>query len=208
MQPLKRFTQCGSLTMLFGIFIILFGVSSTALTTFGKTNNQPPPTHVPIDNKSENQYNYFPYPSHSRLHAYLKGRECANHDDCTAIDRTSCVKDPNDYRFRCLCGDDSAPSGGNCPDVLKGLRHKCNSNNDCEDGMVCQYENSNRTIGVSKFMSSKTKLCLCDNDNGYVEDILHDICSGANLQALVNILMSICSLLAPFVVSAHMRKHF
>ncbi|XP_070137895.1 uncharacterized protein sosie isoform X3 [Drosophila bipectinata] len=159
MQPLKRFTQCGSLTMLFGIFIILFGVSSTALTTFGKTNNQPPPTHVPI----------------------VKGRECSNHDDCTAIDRTSCVKDPNDYRFRCLCGDDSAPSAGNCPDVLKGLRHKCNSNNDCEDGMVCQYENSNRTIGVSKFMSSKTKLCLCDNDNGYVEDILHDICSGGHI---------------------------
>jgi len=61
---------------------------------------------------------------------------------------------------------------------LAGLRHKCNSNNDCEDGMVCQFENSNRTIGVAKFMSSKTKLCLCDNDNGYVEDILHDICSG------------------------------
>jgi len=37
--------------MLFGIFIILFGVSSTALTTFGKTNNQPPPTHVPIGKK-------------------------------------------------------------------------------------------------------------------------------------------------------------
>ncbi|EDX15850.1 GD15183 [Drosophila simulans] len=89
-----------------------------------------------------------------------------------------------------------------------GLRHKCNSNNDCEDGMVCQYENSNRTIGVAKFMSSKTKLCLCDNDNGYVEDILHDICSGANLQGLVSFLVSICSLLAPFLVSAHMRKHF
>lgn len=36
--PLKRFTQCGSLTMLFSVFIVLFGVSSTALTTFGKTN--------------------------------------------------------------------------------------------------------------------------------------------------------------------------
>jgi len=53
------------------------------------------------------------------------------------------------------------------PFSLAGLRHKCNSNNDCEDGMVCQFENSNRTIGVAKFMSSKTKLCLCD-----------DICSG------------------------------
>lgn len=44
--PLKRFTQCGSLTMLFAVFIVLFGVSSTALTTFGKTNpnlNNPTP---------------------------------------------------------------------------------------------------------------------------------------------------------------------
>lgn len=65
--------------------------------------------------------------------------------------------------------------------LLAGLRHKCNSNNDCEDGMVCQFDN-NRTIGVSKFMSSKTKLCLCDNDNGYVEDILHDICSAGGFQ--------------------------
>lgn len=48
-QPLKRFTQCGSLTMLFAVFIILFGVSSTALTTFGKSNSQnvatPPPSN-------------------------------------------------------------------------------------------------------------------------------------------------------------------
>lgn len=38
MQPLKKFTQCSGLTLLFGVFIILFGVSSTALTTFGKSN--------------------------------------------------------------------------------------------------------------------------------------------------------------------------
>lgn len=47
MKPLKRFTQCGSLTMLFAVFIVLFGVSSTALTTFGKTSpnlqQAPPP---------------------------------------------------------------------------------------------------------------------------------------------------------------------
>ena len=50
MQPLKRFTQCGSLTMLFAVFIVLFGVSSTALTTFGKSNPntlQQPPTPPP-----------------------------------------------------------------------------------------------------------------------------------------------------------------
>lgn len=44
MQPLKRFTQCGSLTMLFVVFIVLFGVSSTALTTFGKSS----PNTVPV----------------------------------------------------------------------------------------------------------------------------------------------------------------
>lgn len=50
----------------------------------------------------------------------VKGRDCSTHDDCSAIDRTSCVKDPNDYKTRCLCGDDSPPMNGLCPDVLKG----------------------------------------------------------------------------------------
>lgn len=50
----------------------------------------------------------------------VKGRECSTHDDCSAIDRTSCVKDSNDYKLRCLCGDDSPPMNGLCPDVLKG----------------------------------------------------------------------------------------
>lgn len=43
MHALKRFTQCGSLTMLFAVFIVLFGVSSTALTTFGKAPPAPAP---------------------------------------------------------------------------------------------------------------------------------------------------------------------
>lgn len=47
MEPLKRFTQCGSLTMLFAVFIVLFGVSSTALTTFGKSPQSPPPPPPP-----------------------------------------------------------------------------------------------------------------------------------------------------------------
>ena len=34
-KPLKRFTQCGSLTTLFTVFVIMFSLSSTALTTFG-----------------------------------------------------------------------------------------------------------------------------------------------------------------------------
>lgn len=39
--------------MLFAVFIILFGVSSTALTTFGKSNSQnvatPPPSNDQIE---------------------------------------------------------------------------------------------------------------------------------------------------------------
>lgn len=49
-QPLKRFTQCGSLTMLFGVFIVLFGINSSALTTFGKSpSKEAPPTPVPSE---------------------------------------------------------------------------------------------------------------------------------------------------------------
>lgn len=42
-KPLRRFTQCGSLTMLFAVFVVMFSLSSTALTTFGinKPQNQP-----------------------------------------------------------------------------------------------------------------------------------------------------------------------
>ncbi|TMW42536.1 hypothetical protein DOY81_012384, partial [Sarcophaga bullata] len=107
-----------------------------------------------------------------------KERECNTHDDCAAIERSSCVKDPDDLKLRCLCGDDTPPNNGFVCRCAKRLRHKCVSSNDCEDGLVCQYENSNRTIGVAKFMSTKTKICLCDNENGYFEDLVHDICSG------------------------------
>ncbi|XP_075147863.1 oogenesis-related protein sosie [Haematobia irritans] len=186
MQPLKRFTQCGSLTMLFGVFIILFGVSSTALTTFGKSNLPPPPTPGPI----------------------IKGRECLAHEDCAAIEKSSCVRDPDDYKMRCLCGNDSPPNNGLCPDTLKGLRHKCNSSNECEDGLICTYENTNRTIGVAKFMSSKAKMCLCDNENGYWEDVHHDICSGATVQALSDMLISILTSVIPLLVYSCLKNHF
>lgn len=42
-KPLTRYTQCGNLTLLFAVFVVLFSLSSTALTTFGinKPQNQP-----------------------------------------------------------------------------------------------------------------------------------------------------------------------
>ncbi|XP_017488220.1 PREDICTED: uncharacterized protein LOC108376506, partial [Rhagoletis zephyria] len=87
------------------------------------------------------------------------------------------------------------------------LRHKCTSSNECEDGLVCHFESVNRTIGVAKFIS-KTKICLCDNENGYFEDVLKDICSGASLQIMANILLSLLSTVAPFIVYARMKPHF
>jgi hypothetical protein len=38
-QPLKRYTKCSSLTILFTVFVITFTLSSSALTTFGKASN-------------------------------------------------------------------------------------------------------------------------------------------------------------------------
>ncbi|XP_061393146.1 uncharacterized protein LOC133328619 [Musca vetustissima] len=186
MQPLKRFTQCGSLTMLFGVFIILFGVSSTALTTFGKSSNVPPPTPGPV----------------------VKGRECTTHEECAAIENSSCVRDPDDYKMRCLCGNDNPPNNGLCPDVVKGLRHRCSGNYECEDGLICTYENTNRTIGVAKFMSSKTKLCLCDNERGYFEDVHRDICSGAVMQAISDLVLSMLTSLLPPIVYSCLKNHF
>lgn len=42
------------------------------------------------------------------------------HEDCGAIEKSSCVRDPDDYKMRCLCGNDSPPDNGLCPDTLKG----------------------------------------------------------------------------------------
>lgn len=58
-QPLKRFTQCGSLTMLFAVFIVLFGVSSTALTTFGKSNTQNQATPPPSKDQKRSFMEFF-----------------------------------------------------------------------------------------------------------------------------------------------------
>jgi hypothetical protein len=155
-QPLKRFTQCGSLTMLFAVFIVLFGVSSTALTTFGKTNpNLNNPTAPPI-----------------------KARECNSHADCAGIENTSCVKDPVDSRLRCLCGDNKAPVNGLCKSKLKGLRHLCNEVDDCEDGMTCAVENATKPAAFgAKAQATSYKVCLCDDEDGWYETGNH--CSAA-----------------------------
>ncbi|XP_055699605.1 uncharacterized protein LOC129799603 [Phlebotomus papatasi] len=163
-QPLKRFTQCGSLTMIFAVFIVLFGVSSTALTTFGKPNpnqNIPqPPTQPPV-----------------------RAKECKTHSDCFVLQNTSCVKEYYDDRYRCLCGDYTAPVNGFCTAKFKGLRHMCSDVKECEEGMLCAVENSTKTTALGTKVPSSTadqqKLCLCDEDNGYSESPRNNNCSGA-----------------------------
>ncbi|CRL03030.1 CLUMA_CG016475, isoform A [Clunio marinus] len=158
-KPLKRFTQCGSLTMLFTVFVVMFSLSSTALTTFGiyKPQNQPAaPTQTP------------------------KGKDCNTNMDCVGIVDTSCVKDV-DYKSRCLCGDFRAPNNGICSARMKGLRHQCRRTEDCEDYMVCRENNSTKTTlgSLSKDSGIREKLCLCDEDNGYMENIIENHCNAA-----------------------------
>ncbi|XP_055375344.1 uncharacterized protein LOC129608058 [Condylostylus longicornis] len=152
MQPLKRFTQCGSLTMLFVVFIVLFGVSSTALTTFGKTNpNLQQPTQPPA----------------------AKGRECNTHADCLTMEGTSCVKDLNDGKLRCVCGDNLAPVNGKCSANKKGLYHMCKQVFDCDEFMVCEEVK----IPFNSNNATTYKICRCDEDNDHYENKEDNTCS-------------------------------
>jgi len=86
---------------------------------------------------------------------------------------TSCVKD-YDYKLRCLCGDFRAPANGFCSTKMKGLRHLCKDNGECEEYMICREKNSTKStlLGSLKDNSNgnKEKLCLCDEASGYMEN--------------------------------------
>ncbi|CAD7085152.1 unnamed protein product [Hermetia illucens] len=189
MHALKRFTQCGSLTMLFTVFIVLFGVSSTALTTFGKTspNVQQPPTTPPV-----------------------KGRECNTHTDCSTLQSTSCVRDPNDSRLRCLCGDNTAPVNGQCFAKYKGLRHMCSNVNECDEGMICAIENATRisTFGKITGGTPNTKACLCDEENGYEEDTRDYSCNMGDFQAYTSFFVPVFSVILSLILSSINSKGF
>lgn len=88
-----------------------------------------------------------------------------------------------DYRTRCLCGDFRAPVNGYCSAKSKGLRHQCRRLEDCEDYMVCRENNSTKTtlLGSLSKDSNKERLCLCDEENGYMENIIENHCNGKNL---------------------------
>uniref|UniRef100_A0A182JWL8 Uncharacterized protein n=1 Tax=Anopheles christyi TaxID=43041 RepID=A0A182JWL8_9DIPT len=173
MGPLKQMTHCGSISALFAVLIVLFGVSSSALTTFGKsnTNQQAAPTPPPVVAKS-----------------------CTNHGDCSTIQNTSCVLDPIDDRMRCLCGDFKAPVNGLCSAKYKGLRHLCGDSAQCDYGMMCAIENStkptttlvqSKTFLTSSMLSSNGnntyKVCLCDEEAEFFENKHERHCSGGTV---------------------------
>lgn len=131
--------------MLFAVFIVLFGVSSTALTTFGKSPPNPPPPPTPPPGKSTKEiqlelnsirsisfsinfrsinfkYSFIRIKKKSCFVLLLsvKARECTSHFDCSSIQHTSCVRDGTDNRImRCLCGNNKAPINGYCTDTVK-----------------------------------------------------------------------------------------
>lgn len=122
---------------------------------------------------------FFPFPA--------KGKDCATNTDCIGITDTSCVKD-FDYKLRCLCGDFRAPNNGFCSAKSKGLRHQCRKTEDCEDYMICRENNSTKTTilgSFSKDNSNKDRLCLCDEDSGYMENIIENHCNGKNLNFVI-----------------------
>lgn len=73
---------------------------------------------------------------------------------------------------------------------MKGLRHKCSRDEDCEDFMVCS-ENAtmpHRTIiaSISKDTkyANKERLCLCDEARGYMENIVENHCNGKKFRVM------------------------
>lgn len=107
------------------------------------------------------------------------GKLCATNADCYGVGDTSCVKD-YDYKLRCLCGDFRPPNNGICSAKMKGLRHQCRRNEECEDYMICRENNITKvTLGsLAKDVGNRDRLCLCDEDNGYMENIIENHCNG------------------------------
>lgn len=180
-QPLKRCTKCSSLTTFFTVFVIMFSLSSTALTTFGinkPSNNPAAPTQAP------------------------KGKECNSNSDCVGIADSSCVKD-FDFKPRCLCGDFLAPVNGLCTATLKGLRHQCKKNDDCEDNMICRENNSTKTTILGSFSkdTNREKMCLCDEDNGWMENLIENHCSAAVKNFIASIFGYIVAVIFYFAIT-------
>ncbi|XP_063992216.1 uncharacterized protein LOC135170377 isoform X2 [Diachasmimorpha longicaudata] len=102
------------------VLMICLPMSTTALTTFGKTNpqNQTPPPPIPVG----------------------VAKSCKIEADCTGIGNTSCVSDPKDGKTKCLCSDLTAPYNGAC--LHKPVHSPCKNDQECGPGAHCAQGNS------------------------------------------------------------------
>ncbi|XP_045456326.1 uncharacterized protein LOC123666165 [Melitaea cinxia] len=137
----------------------LTGESSEALTTFGKSNTDPPKEVAPT-----------PPPA----------RSCSRQAECAGISSSSCVRTHYDPVTRCLCGDNLPPINGQCEAVTKLLYHVCSNSDECNDGLICGTPNiTGLPPAHLRVQPPDTKICLCDTENGYRER--EHTCSDADI---------------------------
>ncbi|XP_061381892.1 uncharacterized protein LOC116778546 isoform X1 [Danaus plexippus] len=127
----------------------LTGLSSEALTTFGKSNTAPPKELAPTAPPA---------------------RSCSRQAECAGISSSSCVRTHYDPTTRCLCGDNSPPVNGQCEAVTKALYHVCANSDECNDGLICGTPNITGAAPAHlRVLSAQDKICLCDVESGYRE---------------------------------------
>lgn len=54
----------------------------------------------------------------------------------------------------------------------------CIDSEECGDELVCSVDNSTKTTGINKNTNPTQKICLCAEENGFVEDKEDNACSG------------------------------
>lgn len=60
------------------------------------------------------------------------------------------------------------------------MRHLCTDSVQCDVELICGYDNATKSTGFNRNPSATAapKICLCDEDNGYVEDVEDNNCNG------------------------------
>ena len=83
---------------------------------------------------------------------------------------------------------------------LTGLYHFCTDNLQCDVGLICAKDNStkpstsfSKTFMSSKEVSNKTRVCVCDEELGYILE--GDHCNSATTKFLSGLLLPLLVLL-------------
>lgn len=61
------------------------------------------------------------------------------------------------------------------------LRHLCNDDKQCDDELICGHDNATKSTGFNRNPQQTPKICLCDEENGYTEDVEDNNCSGKHI---------------------------